>query len=64
MAFTSVGTASTLLFNEGAEKAVISSIFYNPGKAEEASLYLKPDDFYNQNHEMIYKAMISLYEKG
>ncbi|BCR19062.1 Replicative DNA helicase [Borrelia miyamotoi] len=63
MAFTSVGTASTLLFNEGAEKAVISSIFYNPGKAEEASLYLKPDDFYNQNHEMIFKAMISLYEK-
>ncbi|QFP42185.1 replicative DNA helicase [Borrelia miyamotoi] len=63
MAFTSVSTASSLLFNEGAEKAVISSIFYNPGKAEEASLYLKPDDFYNQNHEMIFKAMISLYEK-
>ncbi|AHH03068.1 Replicative DNA helicase [Borrelia nietonii YOR] len=63
MAFTSVSTASTLLFNEGAEKAVISSIFYNPGKVEEALLYLKPDDFYNQNHEMIFKAMISLYEK-
>ena len=63
MAFTSVSTSSTLLFNEGAEKAVISSIFYNPGKVEEASLYLKPDDFYNQNHEMIFRAMISLYEK-
>ncbi|BDU63205.1 replicative DNA helicase [Candidatus Borrelia fainii] len=63
MAFTSVSTASTLLFNEGAEKAVISSIFYNPGKVEEALLYLKPDDFYSKNHEMIFKAMISLYEK-
>ncbi|BCR21554.1 replicative DNA helicase [Borrelia sp. HM] len=63
MAFTSVSAASTLLFNEGAEKAVISSIFYNPEKVEEASLYLKPDDFYNQNHEMIFRAMISLYEK-
>ncbi|AHH08073.1 replicative DNA helicase [Borrelia anserina] len=63
MAFTSVNSASTLLFNDGAEKAVISSIFYNPDKVEEASLYLKPDDFYSQNHEMIFKAMISLYEK-
>ncbi|AHH06180.1 Replicative DNA helicase [Borrelia crocidurae DOU] len=63
MAFTSISTTSTLLFNEGAEKAVISSIFYNPGKVEEALLYLKPDDFYDQNHEMIFKAMISLYEK-
>ncbi|AWG42507.1 replicative DNA helicase [Candidatus Borreliella tachyglossi] len=63
MAFTSVSTASTLLFNDGAEKAVISSIFYNSEKLEEAALYLKSDDFYNKTHQMIFRAMISLYEK-
>ncbi|UGQ16930.1 replicative DNA helicase [Borrelia sp. RT1S] len=52
-----------LFFNDGAEKAVISSIFYNPEKLEEASLYLKSDDFYNNTHRMIFRAMLSLYDK-
>ncbi|WKC58404.1 replicative DNA helicase [Borrelia sp. P9F1] len=52
-----------LFFNDGAEKAVISSIFYNPEKLEETSLYLKADDFYNNTHQMIFRAMLSLYEK-
>ncbi|UGQ16511.1 replicative DNA helicase [Borrelia sp. RT5S] len=52
-----------LFFNDGAEKAVISSIFYNPEKLEEASLYLKSDDFYNNTHQMIFRAMLSLYDK-
>ncbi|AYE36008.1 replicative DNA helicase [Borrelia turcica IST7] len=63
MAFASVNNAPMLFFNDGAEKAVISSIFYNPEKLEEASLYLKSDDFYNNTHQMIFRAMISLYEK-
>ncbi|UER67320.1 replicative DNA helicase [Borrelia sp. BU AG58] len=63
MAFASVSSAPMLFFNDGAEKSVISSIFYNPEKLEEASLYLKSDDFYNSTHRMIFRAMLSLYEK-
>ena len=59
----SMSNTPMLFFNDGAEKAVISSIFYNPEKLEEASLYLKSDDFYNNTHQMIFRAMLSLYDK-
>ncbi len=54
---------SALLFNDGAEKAVISSIFYNSDKLEQIAFHVRADDFYNETHKLIFKAMVSLYEK-
>lgn len=47
-----------------AEQSVLGSIFINPDKMIEVAEYLKPDDFYRPAHKILFKAMVSLNDRG
>lgn len=47
-----------------AEQSVLGSIFINPDKMIEVAEYLKPDDFYRPAHKILFKAMMSLADRG
>ena len=47
-----------------AEQSVLGSIFINPDKMIEVAEYLKPDDFYRPAHKILFKAMVSLADRG
>ena len=46
------------------EQAVLGSIFINPDKMIEVTEYLKPEDFYKPAHKILFKAMMSLADRG
>ncbi|MBD3800516.1 MAG: replicative DNA helicase [Campylobacterales bacterium] len=48
------------LYNLAFEKAVLSSIIFEPSQFEELEAILKPDDFYLPAHKDIYGAIVSL----
>lgn len=47
-----------------AEQSVLGSIFINPDKMIEVTEHLKPEDFYKPAHKMLFKAMMSLSDRG
>ncbi|HHV3225544.1 TPA: replicative DNA helicase [Streptococcus agalactiae] len=47
-----------------AEQSVLGSIFIKPGKMIEVAEYLKPNDFYRPAHKILFKAMVSLADRG
>ena len=47
-----------------AEQSVLGSIFIKPDKMIEVAEYLKPDDFYRPAHKILFKAMVSLNDRG
>lgn len=46
------------------EQAVLGSIFINPDKMIEVTEHLKPEDFYRPAHKILFKAMMSLANRG
>lgn len=46
------------------EQAVLGSIFINPDKMIEVTEHLKPEDFYKPAHKILFKAMMSLSDRG
>lgn len=47
-----------------AEQAVIGAIFLEPEAFSTAAERLTPTDFYRTNHQIIFQAMLELFEKG
>lgn len=47
-----------------AEQSVLGSIFIKPEKMIEVAEYLKPNDFYRPAHKILFKAMVSLADRG
>jgi len=47
-----------------AEQSVLGSIFINPDKMIEVTEHLKPEDFYRPAHKILFKAMMSLADRG
>lgn len=47
-----------------AEQSVLGSIFIKPEKMIEVAEYLKPNDFYRPGHKILFKAMVSLADRG
>lgn len=45
------------------ERAVLSSVFFNPEELEEIIAVLKPKDFYLPAHKAIFEAMVKLFEE-
>lgn len=45
------------------ERAVLSSIFFNPEELEDVIAVLKPKDFYLPAHQKIYETMIKLHDE-
>jgi replicative DNA helicase len=53
------------LHNKNIEKAILSSIIYNPSFLDELSMQLNNDMyFYDSNHKKIYTTMLDLYQKS
>lgn len=46
------------------EQAVLGSIFINPDKMVEVTEHLKSEDFYKPAHKILFKAMMSLADRG
>jgi len=51
-------------YSEEAEVAVISSMLMDMGATAEVSTTLNPDDFYFPAHQIIYSAILDVYNKG
>lgn len=51
-------------YSESAEKAVLGGILCDGESISKVYFHLKPEDFYNTNHERIFSAMILVYESG
>lgn len=49
--------------NIEAERSILGSLMLDPKAINIIVDILKPEDFYSQKHEMIYSAMLELYEK-
>lgn len=47
-----------------AEQSVLGSIFIKPEKMIEVAEYLKPNDFYRPAHKILFKARVSLADRG
>lgn len=50
------------IYNEEAEMAVLSAVFVKNDSMCEVIEFLKPEDFYNGRHEIIYKNLKKMYE--
>ncbi|UOQ49594.1 replicative DNA helicase [Gracilibacillus caseinilyticus] len=50
--------------NIEAEQAVIGAIFLDPDAISSASEILMPEDFYRASHQLIFRAMMQLADKG
>ncbi|UOQ83778.1 replicative DNA helicase [Gracilibacillus salinarum] len=50
--------------NIEAEQAVIGAIFLDPDAISSASEVLMPEDFYRASHQLIFRAMMQLADKG
>lgn len=53
-----------MIFNNDAEKAVLASIIIDKNKINTVLKLLTPDDFYNEVHKNIYKAILELYNNN
>ncbi|OCL81578.1 replicative DNA helicase [Arcobacter porcinus] len=51
------------IYSINIERAVLSSIFFNPEELEDVLGVLKPKDFYLPAHKAIFEAMIKLHEE-
>ena len=49
--------------NIDAEKSLLGSILIDREAINKVADHLRVEDFYNRNHQMIYEAMVSLFEK-
>ncbi|MBX5435800.1 MAG: replicative DNA helicase [Alicyclobacillaceae bacterium] len=47
-----------------AEQAVLGGMLISADAAAEAAEWLEPDDFYSSAHQLIFQAMVELYEQG
>ncbi|SNZ08713.1 replicative DNA helicase [Persephonella hydrogeniphila] len=54
----------TLPHDDQTERAVLGSIFLDPSVSDVVLNILKPDDFFNQKHRIIYEAILELIEEG
>jgi len=54
---------SNQLHNINIERAVLSSIIFEPSIFEDILAKLKPEDFYLPDHQAIFKAMLTLHAK-
>ncbi|QKF58837.1 replicative DNA helicase [Aliarcobacter lanthieri] len=52
------------IYSINIERAVLSSIFFNPEELEDILGVLKPKDFYLPAHKSIFEAMIKLHDDG
>ena len=46
------------------ERAVLGALFLDPSAADVVLNILKPEDFYNQKHRIIYEAILEMIEEG
>ncbi len=51
------------IYSINIERAVLSSVFFNPEELEEIIAVLKPKDFYLPAHKAIFEAMVKLHEE-
>jgi len=53
-------------YNEEAEMATIGALLLNfsPNLLDEVQQHVRPDDFFKGSHQVIFKSIISLFEKG
>lgn len=51
------------IYSINIERAVLSSIFFNPEELEDVLGVLKPEDFYLPAHQIIFEAMIKLQDE-
>jgi replicative DNA helicase len=58
-----MATIKSLPHNDEAEKSVLGAILIDKDAIISVSEKLTPDDFYNDNNNFIYAAMLSLYEE-
>ena len=49
--------------NLDAEKSLIGSLLINREAINKVADYLRPEDFYNRSHQLIYEAIFGLFEK-
>ncbi len=49
--------------NLDAEKSILGSLLINREAINKVADYLKPEDFYNRAHQLIYEAIFALFEK-
>lgn len=49
--------------NIDAEKSLLGSLLINREAINKVADYLKPEDFYNRSHQLIYEAVFALFEK-
>lgn len=56
--------AKSLPYHHEAEQSVIGTIFLEPKHIVSVIDQLQPDDFFEQSHILIYKAMIELYQES
>ncbi|MDP2647798.1 MAG: replicative DNA helicase [Candidatus Yanofskybacteria bacterium] len=49
--------------NVDAEKSLLGSLLISKEAINKVVDFLKPDDFYNRNHQIIYEAALTLFEK-
>ena len=47
-----------------AEMSVIGAVLANPGKMDDLTGFLTPDDFYLEEHRAIYRAMVGMYGRS
>lgn len=53
-----------LPYNDGAEQAVLGAMISSPESRNAMLNALEENDFYNQNHRLIFRAIANLFEKG
>ena len=49
--------------NLDAEKSLLGSLLINREAINKVADYLKPEDFYNRSHQLVYEAVFSLFDK-
>ncbi|MDQ7056207.1 MAG: replicative DNA helicase [Persephonella sp.] len=54
----------TLPHDDQTERAVIGALFLDPSVADLVFNILKPEDFFNQKHRIIYESILNLVEEG
>src|ERR1051326_3317933 len=47
-----------------AEEAVLGSVLKNPTSIVRVADFLRPEDFYNQRNQHVYRAMLALFSDG
>lgn len=50
--------------NEESERAVLAAILLQPAELDNVARILRPDDFYSERHQVLYRAFLDLAKKG